>query len=98
MLRKSNSKDGKICRVTFTLPPETGARSAAVCGEFNDWNEERHQLKVRKDGRFSTSVSLRPGRSYRFRYLLDGRRWENDPQADAFLPNPFGTTDSVIAL
>jgi hypothetical protein len=43
-------------------------------------------------------LHLEAGRAYRFRYLLDGCRWENDWQADAYLPNEFGGEDSVIDL
>ena len=41
---------------------------------------------------------LPPGRAYRFRYLLDGHRWENDWDADAYVPNGFGSDDSVVDL
>jgi len=35
------------------------------------------------------------GRSYRYRYLLDGQRWEDDRQADRYVPNALGSTDSI---
>ena len=41
---------------------------------------------------------LEAGRQYRFRYWLDNERWENDWAADAYLPNPFGSEDSVVAI
>ncbi|MEF1190562.1 isoamylase early set domain-containing protein, partial [Vibrio parahaemolyticus] len=31
-----------------------------------------------------------------FRYLLDEVEWENDPQADAYVPNGFGSDNSVV--
>jgi hypothetical protein len=34
----------------------------------------------------------------RFRYLLDGERWENDWTADAYVPNSFGSDDSVVEV
>ena len=55
-------------------------------------------MKRRKDGSFSQTISLKPGQQYRFRYVLDGKRWENDWAADAYLPNPFGTEDSVVEV
>jgi hypothetical protein len=36
------------------------------------------------------------GRQYRFRYLIDGERWENDHAADGYAPNPFGSEDAVL--
>ena len=43
-------------------------------------------------------VGLEAGRAYRFRYLLDGHRWDNDWAADAYEPNDFGAGDSVVDL
>ena len=44
------------------------------------------------------TVDLDAGRAYRFRYLLDGQRWDNDWAADAYQPNDFGGDDSVVDL
>jgi len=98
MLKKTFSKTGKTCRVTFTVPSEISAQEVHLCGEFNDWNETSHPLKQRKDGHFSTTLTLETGRSYRFRYLLDNERWENDYAADAYVPNEFGSDDSIVEL
>jgi 1,4-alpha-glucan branching enzyme len=98
MLKKSYSKTGNACRVTFKLPAEVGATEAALCGEFNGWDETCHPMKKLKDGSFSITLSLEPGQSYRFRYRLDGQRWENDWEADAYLPNQFASEDSVVAV
>lgn len=98
MLKKSFSKTGSKCRVTFELPSEVKAKRVSLCGEFNQWKSTAHHMKRRKDGSFSTTISLQAGRPYRFRYLLDGRRWENDWSADAYVPNCFGTEDSVVRL
>lgn len=97
-MKKSYAKKGNVCKVTFELPVDVEAQEVAVLGEFNNWTPEANLLKKAKKGGFSTTVSLEAGQSYRFRYLLDGKRWENDPEADAYLPNQFGTTDSVITL
>jgi 1,4-alpha-glucan branching enzyme len=98
MFKKTFNKSGKTCRVTFALPDEVGAKKVHLCGEFNGWDEKSHPMKRRKDGRFSTTLTLETGRDYRFRYLLDGKRWENDWQADAYVPNTFGSEDSVIQV
>jgi len=80
------------------MPAEVEAQVVHLCGEFNDWSRSEHPLKRRKDGRFSRSISLRAGRTYRFRYLLDRERWENDWAADDYVENPFGTEDSVLEV
>ena len=44
-----------------------------------------------------TTISFRPG-VYRYRYLLDGTRWENAWDADDYVPNPYGGDDSVVVV
>jgi 1,4-alpha-glucan branching enzyme len=97
-MKKSYTKTGSSCRVTFSLPAEVDATTVALCGEFNEWDPEKHPLKRRKDGSFSTTISLKPDAEYRFRYWVDGERWENDWEADKYLPNEFGTEDSIIVV
>jgi hypothetical protein len=83
-------------QVTFTLPAEVNAGSVALCGEFNDWSTGDTQLERGSDGSWAVTIALEPGHSYRYRYLLDGERWENGQQADRYVPNPYGSLDSVI--
>lgn len=95
-MKKKPTTGGKIS-VTFELPAEVGAESVVVCGDFNDWAQDATPLKRRKDGSFAATLRLAPGR-YRFRYLLDEQRWENDWVADGYEPNEHGSDDSVIDL
>lgn len=98
MVKKAYIKDGRSCRVTFELPPEVNAEAVYLCGEFNEWDETAHPMRHRRDGRFSLTISLKPGQEYRFRYLLDSERWDNDWDADAYVLNPFGGEDSVVKV
>lgn len=98
MLTKSYSKTGKVCRVTFRLPAEVDAEQAALCGEFNEWDSEANPMKQLKNGSFSATISLPAGQSYRYRYLLDSERWENDWEADAYAANEHGSEDSLVAV
>ncbi len=94
---KSRAAKGKAS-VTFTVDPRAGARTAAVCGEWNDWSADADVMHRDAEGGFSLTVGLDTGRAYRFRYLLDGQRWDNDWAADAYLRNDFGGDDSVLDL
>lgn len=86
-----------VVLVTFRLPATVGAARVNLVGEFNDWSPTRTPM-ASSDGWFWVEVPLRSGQSYRYRYLLDGERWENDWGADVYLPNEFGTDDSVIVV
>ncbi len=98
MIKKTYTKTGRSCRVTFELPPEVNAQNACLCGEFNAWTPEANPMRRRKNGGFWLTISLKPGQQYRFRYLLDNERWENDWAADAYVPNPYGGEDSVVTV
>jgi len=97
-MKKTYSEDGNKCWVTFELPAEANINTAYLCGEFNDWDKTQNQVFPRKDGNFSTTIVLETGRAYRYRYWVDGERWENDWSADKYLKNNFGTEDSVVIV
>ncbi len=98
MLKKNYSSTRKFCRVTFRLPAGIEAETAAVLGDFNDWNPEARPMRKLKAGGFSATVSLSAPAEYRFRYLLDGERWENDDSADGYQANAFGTEDGLLKV
>jgi 1,4-alpha-glucan branching enzyme len=98
MLKKTYSKDGKTCKVTFRINPRNGVKKAYLCGNFTDWEKSSQPMKRLKDGSFSASVSLKKGQEYYFRYMLDNNRWINDEAADAYVANPFGTEDSIVRV
>lgn len=98
MPKKEYTKTGRSCRVTFELPAEVNAKSACLCGDFNDWDQASHPMKRRKDGSFTLTISLKPGRQYRYRFLLDGERWENDWEAESYVPNYIGSEDSLMTI
>ncbi|MBE0410364.1 MAG: isoamylase early set domain-containing protein [Anaerolineales bacterium] len=96
MIRKAYSKDGKTCRITFEIPAGSNAENAYLCGDFTEWEKTCITMKRQKDGSFKSSVTLKAGQEYYFRYLLDDDRWMNDETADKYVPNPFGSDDSVV--
>ena len=49
------------------------------------------------DGGWRAIVALEPGRAYRYRFLLDGERWENAWYGD-YVSNAYGADDSVVVV
>jgi hypothetical protein len=77
----------KTKKITFLLPAEivADASGGLLLGEFNNWNKEQgFSLKKSKDGSMKAIVELETGKSYEYRYLLDGGRWVNDQNASAY--------------
>jgi hypothetical protein len=87
----------KTSKVTFTLPKEAveNAETVAVLGDFNNW-QSGESLKKQKDGSFKASIELEKGRTYEYRFLIDGTKWENDWNAEAYKPTAFGAYNSVV--
>ena len=97
MLEKESLGNGHV-RVSFRVSHYIWADSIALVGEFNGWNTSSHPLsRTHDDGEWHISLVLNSNRSYRFRYLVDGREWMDDDHADGYVPNPFGGYDSVVS-
>lgn len=99
-IKKRYNKANTSCKVTFGLPSEAvaGVQTVTIAGDFNDWDEKATPLKKLKSGEFRIILELRSGMEYRFRYLIDGYRWENDWNADWYAPNIYGCEDSVVIV
>jgi 1,4-alpha-glucan branching enzyme len=97
MLRKK-PLGGKKFQVTFTMPAMEGVDSLHLCGEFNGWSESSTPMRREPDGSWSATLTLDGGKSYVFRYRDNHGEWHNDWSADAYVPNQFGTENSVLDL
>lgn len=99
-LKKQFSKSKPVAKVTFELPKEAvnDAKEVVVLGEFNDWQVENGlKMKATKTA-FTAALELPTGRDYQFRYLIDNDRWENDWNADGYVPTPFGVENCLLTL
>jgi len=99
-LSKTFVKSKSLYKVTFTVPAEAAVetKKVALVGEFNDWNpEEAVALKKQKDGSFKASLELAAG-EYQFRYILDDEKWENDWEADKYVPAGVDTAENSVVV
>jgi 1,4-alpha-glucan branching enzyme len=98
MVSKRYLKTRPVCKVTFSLPAAVQGEAAHLVGDFNNWDEAATPMKRQKDGSFSITLDLEPGREYQFRYLVNNSEWHNDWQADKYTPNPFSGDNSVVVV
>ncbi|NEN24945.1 glycoside hydrolase [Cryomorpha ignava] len=101
MIKKQFLKSKPVCKVTFTLTAEaaTDAKNVELVGDFSKWSESPIKMKKTKSGEFKTTVDLAKGQNYEFRYLIDGKKWANDWEADAYVPNKMTFEEnSVVSL
>ena len=85
-ITKQFLKSKPECKVKFSLSADEAgnAENAALLGNFNKWDPNATPMKKQKDGGFTATINLPTGQDGKFRYLLDGTRWINDADADAY--------------
>lgn len=96
MLQKTYLKTKDLCKVKFTVKPES-AEKVEVLGLNSDW-ENSILLNKKKDGTFSAEVTLPKNTEHEFKYRIDGTEWLEEPDADKQSPNAFGSTNSVLVV
>jgi 1,4-alpha-glucan branching enzyme len=99
-LIKKYAKNNGTCSVTFSLPKEAvkTAQNVHLVGEFNDWQEQRTAMIKSRDGSLKVAVDLMAGREYQYRYLIDGKTWENDTKADKYVHSPYGACENSVVI
>jgi len=97
IIKKIIIKKG-VCRLKFVVTDTLvdHPKEAAVVGDFNNWDPRRGKMQKSKTGYFEKTIELPLGRDYQFRYLINKCHWENDWQADAYIPTPYGEDDNMI--
>ena len=99
-IEKKSVKSKPVCKVKFSLKGDQykSASSILLVGSFNNWQIGETPFRKAKTGVWSVSMDLATGTEHQFRYLIDGNRWENDPEADKFVPSGLGSENSVLVL
>lgn len=83
--------------VIFRVPASIG-RDAAVAGDFNQWLPERSPMRPNPvTGVLECAAFMPPGSVSQYRLVVDGS-WIADPYNPCVAPNPFGGTNSVVAV
>ncbi len=95
MLKKRFFKTKDTCDVTFLLPKEIKAQEVTVAGEFNNWDPTATPLKKVK-GVWKTTLKLKNGQEFQYRYFVNGTEWVNDWEADKYVPNQIDGENSVV--
>ena len=97
-LSKRYTKDKSVCSVTFRLPRDAvvNAKRINLVGDFNNWDKKASQMTVLKNGSAKIVLPLISGKEYRFRYLINGFKWENDWSADRYETSPMAWEDNSI--
>ena len=100
-IKKQYLKSRPACKVTFRVNKDAAnsANKIFLVGEFNQWDDKATPMKKLKSGDFTKTVELNTEiPEYQFRYLNDKGNWENDWEADKYIPNGIDGENSVVRL
>ena len=95
-LKKQFVKTKPVVKVTFSIDAKD-AGSAAVVGDFNNWNAEEGALSKLKNGTFKATYDLVKDAIYEFKYVIDGT-YVNDPEADFYKWNDFAGSENGVVV
>lgn len=96
MVQKTYFKTKDYCKVKFTFSIED-AETVEILGLNSDW-ENSVVMSKKKDGTFSSEVSLPKNSEHEFKYRVNETLWLNEPEADKEITNEYGSINSVIVL
>ena len=96
MVQNTYFKTKDYCKVKFTFNLED-AETVEILGLNSDW-ENSIVMSRKKDGTFTSDVSLPKNTQHEFKYRVNGNQWINEPEADSQNPNGLGGVNSVIIL
>ncbi|PWI34074.1 1,4-alpha-glucan branching protein [Vibrio albus] len=94
MIKKRFFKTKNEVEVTFEWPLGS-EETVSLAGDFNKWQAEPMKLNKRTKV-FSYKTRLPKDDSFQFRYLINESEWENDPVADEYIRNEFGSDNSLL--
>ncbi len=99
-LEKRNLKSRPVTKVTFRLPRAVApdAEKVHLVGDFNEWRTDATPMARLKNGEFKVSLDLETGREYRFRYLIGDDTWENDWDADKYVPSGVTAEENSVVV
>ena len=92
MIKRKNEDKGSV-KLTFSVCSDD---PVSVVGDFNGWDPDANPLRPRSNGHRSATIAVPLDAQFRFRYLADGGRWFDDPDADWYEPDQFGDQHGVI--
>ena len=95
MIAKKFFKTIDDCEVTFAYANESAAE-VVLAGDFNGWEPVAMKQAKKAGSPFRVKVRMPRNGEYQFRYYVDRSYWVNDDGADAYWPNEFGATNSVV--
>lgn len=77
---------------------DDGAETVSVAGEFNGWSGTASPLARNSSGLWSTEIVLPRAGRFEYKFIINGRRWIEDPNNGMKAPDNHGGLNSVLVI
>lgn len=74
------------------------AAEVSVAGDFNGWNAQQHRFARDGDGMWRAAVEIPPPGRYEYKFIIDARRWVDDPSNGLKVEDGCGGFHSVLYI
>ncbi|MGB2823571.1 MAG: glycogen-binding domain-containing protein [Phycisphaerae bacterium] len=85
------SKGRRSATFRFSFRSPGDVKEVLVAGSFNQWKPVT--MRKQKNGSFAVTLAI-PAGTYEYKFIVDGH-WMTDPDNASYVPNPYGTVNSV---
>jgi 1,4-alpha-glucan branching enzyme len=92
-MKKAVKVSRRIINLEYKDAPGKNVR---VAGSFNDWQPVKEMKDKNNDGTYRCRLMLPPG-EYQYKFLVD-EKWRSDSSNPDFVPNEFGSLNSVLLV
>jgi serine protease AprX len=77
---------------------DDSAGKVNLAGDFNNWNADHINFKKETDGIWRTEIAIPERGRYRYKFIIDGKRWIDDPGNGMKEPDNYGGFNSIVTL
>lgn len=93
-LRQTAQESVVTVRLNLYAPQ---AKNVAVSGDFNKWQVDSDVMSRQDGGVWTIDIKLKPG-VYTYMFVVDGRTWVTDPDAETYQDDGFGNKNAVMRV
>ena len=84
-------------RLMFVFHDDS-AHSVSVAGDFNGWSQVATPLKRNESGLWFTEIANPQAGRFEYKFVVNGRRWLEDPSNGMKAPDNYGGLNSVLVI
>jgi len=77
---------------------DDAATNVGVAGDFNAWNPTATTLQKDLSGLWLARVQTPPAGRYQYKFIVDGKRWVDDPSNGLKTPDGYGGLNSLLVI